>query len=91
MLLIASYGRKEGNMDENDQAVEKTALIIKALQYARDNNLNIYMKEDVRNILQHFDPEHISDAETEEFMMLLHATYSHMKNAAIDKKDSHVN
>ncbi|HUD44419.1 MAG TPA: hypothetical protein VMR41_02660 [Patescibacteria group bacterium] len=69
-------------MNTKDPTVEKTELVIKALNYAHDNNLDIHSKEDVVKILQALDPEHTSDNEVEEFTMLLHASYSLMKKDA---------
>lgn len=58
-------------MDINDQTVEKTELVIKALDYAHTNNLDIKNKEDVKKIIETLDSEHSSDEGIEEFMKLL--------------------
>lgn len=54
-----------------DKAVEKTELVIKALDYAHTNNLDINNKDDVKRILDFLDPEHTSEADIDEFMQLL--------------------
>lgn len=61
------------NMDTKDPAVEKTELVIKALDYAHSHNLDIRNKEDVAKIIKAIDPEHSSQQNLEDFMKLLHA------------------
>jgi hypothetical protein len=58
-------------MNTNDKAVEKTELIINALEYATTHKLDINKKEDVKKILDILDPEHVTEAEVNEFMKLL--------------------
>lgn len=53
----------------NDTVVNKSELVIDALQYAHDNNLDINNKDDVRKILEVLDPEHKENID--EFMELL--------------------
>jgi phosphoribosylpyrophosphate synthetase len=53
----------------NDTVVKKSELVIEALQYAHDHNLNINVSEDVRKILEVLDPEHKENID--EFMDLL--------------------
>lgn len=42
----------------NDTVVNKSELMIDALQYAHDHKLDIHNKDDVRKILEVLDPEH---------------------------------
>ena len=42
----------------NDTVVNKSELVIDALQYAHDHKLDINNKDDVRKILEVLDPEH---------------------------------
>jgi len=42
----------------NDTVVNKSELMIDALQYAHDHNLDIANKDDVRKILEVIDSEH---------------------------------
>ncbi len=58
----------------NDPVVQKTELVIDALQYAHDHNLDINIKDNVKKILEVIDPEHSTDEDTEEFIKLLQAT-----------------
>ena len=67
-------------MDAKDPAVKKTELVIEALSYAQEHNLNIQNKDDVKKILENIDPEHSSEEYIEEFMKLLQAA-----NALIEK------
>ncbi len=60
-------------MDTKDPAIEKTELVINALSYAHEHNLNIQNKDDVKKILEVIDPEHSSEVEAEAFMKLLQA------------------
>ena len=53
----------------NDPVVEKSELMIDALKYAHDNNLDINNKDDVEKILEVVDPEHKENID--EFMELL--------------------
>lgn len=66
-------------MDTNDQALNKTKLVIEALDYAHSNNLDINNESDVKKILDAIDPEH-STQNVEKFMKLLQAS-----NALIEK------
>ena len=45
----------------NDTVINKSELVIDALQYAHDHNLDIANKDDVRKILEVLDPEHKED------------------------------
>lgn len=42
----------------NDKVAKKSELVIDALQYAHDHNLDINKMEDVQKILDALDPEH---------------------------------
>ena len=52
-----------------DPVVEKSELVIDALKYAQDHNLDINNQDDVAKILEVLDPEHTEDID--EFMELL--------------------
>lgn len=43
---------------------QKSELVIEALQYAHDHQLDINNKEDVQKILNILDPEHKEDVDT---------------------------
>jgi len=47
----------------NDTVVNKSELVIDALQYAHDHNLDIANKDDVRKILEVLDPDHKVDVD----------------------------
>lgn len=70
-----------------DKAVKKTELMIKVLAYARKHKLDITKKDDVRQLLEIFDPEHTSDEEVKEFMSNFQDAYTFMEMMA-RKKDS---
>lgn len=53
----------------NDTVVNKSELVVDALQYAHDHNLDINNKDDVRKILEVLDTEHKEDLDA--FMELL--------------------
>lgn len=50
---------------------DKSELYMKALDYAKEHNLDITMSEDVKTILEALDPEHTSEKEVNEFMYQL--------------------
>lgn len=52
-----------------DPVVQKSELVIDALQYAHDNKLDINNKVDVQKILEVLDPEHKEDVDA--FMEIL--------------------
>lgn len=58
-------------MDNQDQAVKKTELIIKALSFAQDNKLDVNNLEDVKKIIQGIDPQNQENLAPEEFQLLL--------------------
>lgn len=47
----------------NDPVVQKSELVIDALQYAHDHKLDINNKDDVQKILDVLDPEHKEDVD----------------------------
>jgi len=53
----------------NDPVVQKSELVIDALQYAHDHKLDINNKVDVQKILEVLDPEHKEDVDA--FMKIL--------------------
>ncbi len=55
---------------------DKSEVYMKALDYAKEHNLDINNRTDVRKILQILDPEHMNEKEIDEFMYQL-------KNATI--------
>lgn len=55
---------------------DKSELYMKALDYAKEHNLDINNREDVIKILEVVDPEHMSEKEVDAFMYQL-------KNATI--------
>ena len=68
----------------NDPVVQKSELVIDALQYAHDNNLDINSKEDVQKILDVLDPEHKQNID--EFVELLKTSDAFMGMKARDLK-----
>jgi hypothetical protein len=46
---------------------DKSELYLKALDYAKENNLDINNSEDVKRIAETLDPDHTSDKDVEEF------------------------
>lgn len=69
-------------MDTNDPAVEKTELVIKALDYAQSNNLDINNKEDVKKIAEAVDPDNSSEEDIEQLMKLLQGANALMDDDA---------
>lgn len=53
----------------DDTVLSKSELVVDALQYAHDHDLDINSKEDVKKILEVLDPDHHEDID--EFMELL--------------------
>mgnify|MGYP001592566436 CR=1 FL=1 len=70
-----------------DKAIKKTELIINALTYARKHKLDIANKDDVKKLLEIFDPEHTSTEKVEQFMSNLQDAYTFMEMTA-RKRDS---
>lgn len=69
----------------NDAATKKSELVIDALQYAHDHNLDINNIDDVKKILDALDPEHKENAA--EFTELLKTSDTFMGMKARDLKD----
>lgn len=72
-----------------DKTVEKTELLINALDYAHTHNLDINNKDDVKKILEALDPSHMSEDHVEAFMRLLQDTDTFME-MTIKKKSEKV-
>lgn len=70
----------------NDPAVEKTELVVKALDYAHTHNLDISNKDDVKKIVEAVNPEHSSEEDIEELMKLLQAGDTFMEADADKRK-----
>jgi len=69
----------------NDTVTNKSELMIDALQYAHDHNLDINNMDDVRKILEVLDPEHKEDLDT--FAELLKTSDVFMGMEARKKED----
>lgn len=68
----------------NDTVAKKSELVIDALQYAHDHNLDINNMDDVQKILDAIDPDHIENAI--EFAELLKTSETFMSMKARDLK-----
>ena len=73
-------------MDNNDQVIKKTELVIDALSYAHKNQLDINNESDVKVILKAVDPENADETDILEFMSLLQATNNLMQADAEQRK-----
>lgn len=75
----------------NDPVVQKSELVIDALQFAHDHNLDINNKDDVQKILDVLDPEHKEDVA--EFAELLKTsdTFMGMKSRDLKSEDNLAN
>jgi len=69
----------------NDIVINKSELMIDALQYAHDHNLDINNKDDVRKILEVIDPEHTENVA--EFAELLKTSDVFMGMEVEEKED----
>ena len=69
----------------NDTVVNKSELVIDALQYAHDHKLDINNKDDVRKILEVLDPEHKENID--KFTELLKTSDVFMGMKAKEKED----
>ena len=67
-----------------DPVVQKSELVIDALQYAHDHNLDINKLEDVQKILDVLDPDH--KEKVAEFVELLKTSDTFMGMKARDLK-----
>jgi len=70
-------------MDTKDPAAEKTELVIKALAYAHEHNLDINNRDDVKKILEALNA---GDEDVEEFMNLLQNSDTFMEMKAKEKE-----
>lgn len=68
----------------NDTVTKKSELVIDALQYAHDHNLDINNIDDVKKILEVLDPEHKENVT--EFVELLKTSDTFMGMKARDLK-----
>jgi len=68
----------------DDTVVNKSELVIDALQYAQDYKLDINNKDDVRKILDVLDPEHKEDLDA--FMGLLKTSDTFLGMDALKKE-----
>lgn len=73
-------------MNNNDQVIKKTELVIDALSYAHKNALDISNEADVTEILKAVDPENAEQTDVLEFMSLLQATNNLMQADAEQRK-----
>ena len=73
-------------MNNNDQVIKKTELVIDALSYAHKNELDINNESDVKEILKAVDPENADETDILEFMSLLQATNNLMQADAEQRK-----
>jgi len=69
----------------NNTVINKSELVIDALQYAHDHNLAINNKDDVRKILELLDPEHKEDLDA--FAELLKTSDVFMGMEAKEKEE----
>lgn len=69
----------------NDTLIKKSELVIDALQYAHDHDLDINNKDEVEKILDVFDPEHKENLD--EFMELLKTSDAYMGIKAKENAD----
>lgn len=70
-------------MDTKDPAVEKTELVINALAYAHEHNLDINNRDDVKKILEALNA---GDEDVDEFMNLLQNSDAFMEMKAKEKE-----
>lgn len=68
----------------NDTVTQKSELVVEALQYAHDHNLDINNKVDVQKILDVLDPEHKEDVDV--FVEILKTSDTFMGMTAPDLK-----
>ncbi len=78
-------------MDDKNVAIEKFGLVIDALTYAHENNLDINSKEDVKKILLALEHDQVNDEEVDEFMLLLQAGNMFIEKDAQKRKTSMLN
>ena len=72
----------------NDPVVKKSEMVIDALQYAHDHNLDINVMVDVQKILDVLDPEHKEDVDA--FMEILKTSDTFMDMTARGKESKKI-
>ncbi|NTU46762.1 hypothetical protein HGA88_03985 [Candidatus Roizmanbacteria bacterium] len=72
-------------MNNDDQAVKKAELVMSALTYAHDHNLDIKNEEHVRTILKEIDLEHYIN-DVSEFMTLLQSSQKMIEKDVVRRK-----
>lgn len=72
-------------MNQNDKTIKKTELIIRVLEYAQKHKLDINDRNDVKKILETFNPTPMTTEELDEFMMLLQNADTFMEMSALKK------
>ncbi len=72
-----------------DPVTQKSELVIDALQYAHDNNLDVNNKADVQKILDVLDPEHKEAVDA--FMEILKTSDTFMGMTAREKESKKAN
>lgn len=70
----------------NDSAAKMSALVIDALQYAHDHNLDVTKKEDVSKILDALDPNHTQNLDTFFEILKTSDVYLDMKARKLEEK-----
>lgn len=71
-----------------DPVAQKSELVIDALQYAHDHNLDINNKDDVQKILDVLDPEHKEDVDA--FVEILKTSDTFMGMKAKENNDKKI-
>ena len=69
-----------------DPVVQKSELVIDALQYSHDHNLDINSKDDIQKILNVLDPEHKEDVDS--FIEILKTSDAFMGMDAREKESN---
>lgn len=72
-----------------DDAAKKSELVIDALQYAHDHDLDINKMDDVQKILDVLDPDHKEDVA--KFVELLKTSETFMNMKSVEKKKPMIN
>lgn len=70
----------------NNTVINKSELVIDALQYAHDHNLDIANKDDVQKILEVLDPEHTEDLDVFVELLKTSDVFMGMEAKKIDDK-----
>lgn len=72
-------------MNQKDKAIKKTELIIRVLEYAQKHKLDIHDRNDVKKIVETFDPTPMTTEELNVFMKLLQDADTFMEMTALKK------